>query len=96
MRAALQRVSVGGINVVNLHPTPLGFFGHSYETGAGAEHAREIGSAVRGMVDGPTVVDADPNTDRPGLVYGSTFDDMGMSPTLEPDARTVPDRVLRA
>ncbi|MGW4325182.1 endonuclease/exonuclease/phosphatase family protein [Nocardia sp. NPDC004573] len=85
-----QRVSVGGINVVNLHPTPLGFFGHSYEEGAGAEHAREIGSAVREMVDGPTVVAADLNTDRPGMVYGRTFEDMGMSAALEPDARTVP------
>ncbi|MGY2093164.1 endonuclease/exonuclease/phosphatase family protein [Nocardia gipuzkoensis] len=85
-----QRVRVGGINVVNLHPTPLGFFGHSYEEGAGAEHAREIGSAVREMVEGPTVVAADLNTDRPGLVYGSTFEDMGMSAALEPDARTVP------
>lgn len=85
-----QRVSVGGINVVNLHPTPLGFFGHSYEVGAGAEHAREIGAAVREMVDGPTVVAADLNTDRPGRVYGSTFEDMGMSAALKPEARTVP------
>ncbi|WP_157762726.1 endonuclease/exonuclease/phosphatase family protein [Nocardia yamanashiensis] len=85
-----QRVNVAGINVVNLHPTPLGFFGHSYEEGAGAEHAREIGTAVRGMVEGPAVVAADLNTDRPGLVYGSTFEDLGMSAALEPDARTVP------
>lgn len=85
-----QRVTVGGINVVNLHPTPLGFFGHSYEEGAGAEHAREIGSMLRELVDGPTVVAADLNTDRPAAVYGNTFQDMGMSPALEPGARTVP------
>ncbi|MFE2961131.1 endonuclease/exonuclease/phosphatase family protein [Nocardia tengchongensis] len=86
-----QRVSIGGINVVNLHPTPLGFFGHSYEEGAGAEHAREIGAKVREMVgDDPGVVAADLNTDRPAKVYGSTFEEMGMSAALEPDARTVP------
>lgn len=85
-----QRVTVGGINVVNLHPTPLGFFGHSYEEGAGAAHAGEIGSAVRGLVDGPTVVAADLNTDRPAAVYGEIFDEMGMSSALDTDARTVP------
>ncbi|MEU7768534.1 hypothetical protein AB0B25_25970 [Nocardia sp. NPDC049190] len=85
-----QRVTVGGINVVNLQPSPLGFFGHSYEQGAGVEHAREIGSVVREIVDGPTVIAADLNTDRPGAVYGSTFQDMGMSAALDPEARTVP------
>lgn len=85
-----QRVTVGGINVVNLHPTPLGFFGHSYEEGAGAAHAGEIGSAVRELVDGPTVVAADLNTDRPAVVYGRVFDEMGLSSALDTDARTVP------
>ncbi|MGW5386102.1 endonuclease/exonuclease/phosphatase family protein [Nocardia sp. NPDC003963] len=85
-----QRVTVGGVNVVNLHPTPLGFFGHSYEEGAGATHAGEIGSAVRELIDGPTVVAADLNTDRPARVYGPMFEEMGMSSALDTDARTVP------
>ncbi|NUS95720.1 MAG: endonuclease/exonuclease/phosphatase family protein [Nocardia sp.] len=85
-----QRVTVGGVDVVNLHPTPLGFFGHSYEEGDGAAHAAEIGSAVNELIDGPTVIAADLNTDRPALVYGRMFEDMGMDSALDTDARTVP------
>ncbi|NEW55600.1 MFS transporter, partial [Nocardia cyriacigeorgica] len=85
-----QVVEIGGITVVNTHPTPLGFFGHSYEDGGGAVHAEEIGQLLRALATGPTVLAADLNTDRPHVVYQQTFDAMGMSPALTPDARTVP------
>lgn len=85
-----QVVRVAGIDVVNMHPTPLGFFGHSYEHGEGAAHAEEIGQTIRSLIDGPAVVAADLNTDRPGRVYQDLFDEMNLDPALEPDARTVP------
>jgi hypothetical protein len=85
-----QVVRVAGIDVVNLHPTPLGFFGHSYEQGEGTTHAAEISEAIRSLIDGPAVVAADLNTDRPTRVYQDLFDEMNMSPALESGARTVP------
>ncbi len=85
-----QVVEIAGISVVNLHPTPLGFFGYSYEEGDGAAHAEEIAQTLRAMATGPVVIAADLNTDRPHTVYQRTFDEIGLSPVLAPDARTVP------
>jgi len=85
-----QVAKVAGIDVVNLHPTPLGFFGHSYEEGAGVADAADIGQTIRSLIDGPGVVAADLNTDRPGVAYGSVFDELNLSPALEPGVRTVP------
>lgn len=42
------------------------------------------------MATGPVVIAADLNTDRPHTVYQRTFDEIGLSPVLAPDARTVP------
>ncbi|WP_280234557.1 GntR family transcriptional regulator, partial [Nocardia cyriacigeorgica] len=85
-----QVVEIGGVTIINTHPTPLGVFGYNYEHGDGAVHAEEIGQMLRALATGPVVIASDLNTDRPQTAYGAIFDEIGLSPVIAADARTVP------
>nr|WP_280248974.1 alpha/beta fold hydrolase [Nocardia abscessus] len=95
-----QAVRIAGIWFVNLHPTPLGFFGRSYEEHddvEGAAHAREIEQLLRSLADGarslangPVVFLGDFNTDDPRSVYQALISTLGLRVALDPATETVP------
>jgi hypothetical protein len=95
-----QAVRIAGTWFVNLHPTPLGFFGRSYEEhedAEGAAHARDIeqllrslADGLRAVADGPIVFLGDFNTDDPASVYRSLIGELGLTTALDPAIKTVP------
>ncbi|WP_280366775.1 alpha/beta fold hydrolase [Nocardia abscessus] len=95
-----QAVRIAGTWYVNVHPTPLGFFGRSYEEHEdvdGAAHARAIEQLLRSLVDGlrsaadgPVVLLGDFNTDNPRSVYQALIGELGLAVALDPATVTVP------
>ncbi|MEU1549058.1 M3 family metallopeptidase [Nocardia sp. NPDC005745] len=95
-----QAVRIAGTWFVNLHPTPLGFFGRSYEEHQdveGAAHARAIeqllhslADGLRSLADGPIVLLGDFNTDDPGSVYRALIGELDLTAALDPATETVP------
>lgn len=95
-----QAVRIAGIWFVNLHPTPLGFFGRSYEEHEdteGAAHARDIeqllrslADDLRSLADGPVVFLGDFNTDDPRSVYQTLISELGLATALDSATKTVP------
>lgn len=87
-------VKIAGTWFVNMHPTPLGFFGRSYEEhedAEGAAHGREIiEHLLRSIPDGPVVFGADFNTDDVRLVYQQVIDELGLRVALDSGTWTVP------